>query len=86
MNRFITGKYAKEEDFGGMIGFAVAGKIENIVQDMKKEVKNYYFVHGYEFLLNRSCNNCLTSFQSKHERENSLDDIHIYHLFLDFVR
>jgi len=86
LDRFIIGKYAKGEDFGGMIGFVVAGKIENVVLDMKKKVKSYYFVRSYGFLLNRFCDNCLTSFQSKHERKNSLGNIHIYHLFLDFVR
>lgn len=86
LNRFIIGKYAEEDDFGGMVGFIVTGKIENIVLDMKKKVKNYYFVRSYGFLLNRFCDNCLTSFQSKHERKNRLGNIHIYHLFLDFIR
>ena len=69
-----------------MVGFIVTGKIENIVLDMKGKVKDYHFAHGYEFLLNRFCDNCQTSFQSKHVRKNSLGDIHIYHLFLDFIR
>ena len=85
LHRFITGKYAKEEDFGGMIGFVVAGKISLTVQDMKRKVKNYHFVDGYK-LLDAFCNNLLTIFQSKHKRENGLGDMHIYHLFLDFIK
>ncbi len=85
LDRFIAEKYAKEEDFGGMIGFVVTGEIENIVLDMKGKVKNHCFVHSYGFLLNKFCDNCRTSFQSKHVRKNSLGDIHIYHLFLDFI-
>ena len=85
LHRFIIGKYAKEEIFGGMIGFIVAGKISVIVQAMKKKVKNYHFLGKYE-LLDTLCDNCTTSFQSKHKRKNSLSNIHIYHLFLDFIR
>ncbi len=47
LDRFIIGKYAEEEDFGGMVGFVVSGKIESIVLDMKEKVKKYHFVPGY---------------------------------------
>lgn len=84
--RYIAGKYAKEVDFGGMLGFVVAGNVANIINDMKKKVKIYCFVHTHAHLLNILCNNCSTSFQSKHERENNLGNIHIYHLFLNFIK
>lgn len=84
LHRFVVGKYAREEDFGGMIGFVIAGEIKKVISDIKERVRGHFFVQEYERLLMTTCVGFSTSFQSRHTRKNNLRNIHIYHLFFDF--
>ena len=86
LSRFINGKYAKEENFGGMIGYVVEGDIVETSSDMKRRVREYRYVQGKEHLLDKTCVSYQGSFQSEHIRENNLGNIHIYHLLFDFEK
>ncbi len=78
IGRFLSGKYSKDENHGGMIGYIQKGDLQNIIQNIK---------FGLESLCCKKCediteiDNC---FFSVHYRTNK-DDIEIYHLFFHFL-
>jgi len=77
VGRFLSGKYSKNETYGGMVGYVQSGNLQDVISSIKSGlmVKNC-----------RQCQDvadvkkCLVSI---HYRLND-DDIEIYHLFLYF--
>ncbi|NJL14529.1 MAG: hypothetical protein HC913_17005 [Microscillaceae bacterium] len=82
LRRFIELKYAKSDDFAGMLGFIVAGEPERIIKNLKKKVKTFYPAHDIALYLEKTCAEHALSFQSRHLRINEAP-IHIFHLFFD---
>ncbi|MCK4762601.1 MAG: hypothetical protein KAW12_10430 [Candidatus Aminicenantes bacterium] len=84
VKRFVELKYAEKDTCAGMVGFVIAGKIVNIIDDLKPKVRDFSFTPGAEHFLQTKCVDWRHSFQSKHKRVNGAG-IRLYHLFFDFV-
>lgn len=79
--RFINLKYSEKNEYAGMIGFVVSGKISTIKDKILQEVKvfNPNKTPIQELKLNWE-----HSFISHHKKIND-DKIQIYHLFFQFT-
>jgi len=84
IKRFVDKKYAANDSHAGMIGFIIAGDIDNIVDNLKSKVALFYYSQGSEELLKKKCLSWKYSFQSAHNR-NDDTTIYLYHLFFDFI-
>ena len=83
MNRFLSGKYAKNEKVGGMVAYLINRELLNCVAEINEKVMDKL---GIE--------NCLTKtrlikefnglYTSKHKRVELLDYFRIYHIFMYF--
>jgi hypothetical protein len=78
--RFVELKYAKNNDYAGMIGFVVSGNITTIIDQITKET---HIFHKSEDAIKDSEINWEYSFSSIHKRIDERS-IQIYHLFFDF--
>jgi len=77
LERFIVLKYAKGDDFAGMIGFVISGDKLNICKGLNTKIKSLKHTSSI------SCVDPGISFTSEHERIDKTQ-IKIYHFFLDF--
>ena len=82
LQRFISRKYAKEDDYAGMIGFIIKGEPEKIVEKLKNKVKKVSPTPDIQTYLDKTCANHNLSFQSKYIRSDNTE-IHIFHVFFD---
>lgn len=83
MNRFLSGKYAKNEKVGGMVAYLINCELLDCVSKINEKVTNKL---GIE--------NCLSEmrligefdglYTSKHKRLKLLDNFQIYHIFMCF--
>ncbi len=91
MFRFLSNKYAKEQDFGGMIGFIKKGNIEEIQKNLKNKIidlkipnkNNFYGELIDDNLLKMKIQNFDNSLQTNHIRKDGTK-IHILHLLFNF--
>ncbi len=78
IGRFLSGKYSENENHGGMVGYIQNGNLSDIINNVKKGLKNC----NLKKISNKNIiNNCISSI---HLRTNN-DDITIYHLFFYFT-
>ena len=85
IERFTESIYAENDKYAGMIGFVCSGNIITIIENLKPKVREFRLVANSDNLLDNKCADWKFSFQSKHMRKNNTE-IHLYHLFLDFVK
>lgn len=91
MYRFISGKYAQDQNYGGMIAFIKKGNVSEIKTNLTNKIKdlkiaknnNFYGNLTDEKLLDLKIQNFDNSFQSKHLRSNGTE-IHLIHLLFKF--
>lgn len=89
--RFINGKYAKNTNIAGMIGFIESSarkfkddKMTSIINDINEKLLNDFKREESEKLQNICIvNDFKNSYKSKHKRKNNLGDINITHLMLN---
>jgi hypothetical protein len=79
--RFVELKYAKNNDYAGMIGFVVSGNIATIMNQITKETLVF---HKSDEAIKDSEINWDYSFNSIHKRTDDRS-IQIYHLFFNFL-
>ncbi len=92
MFRFLSNKYAKEQDFGGMIGFVKKGNIEEIEKNLKTKIQDFKIPDKDNFygelidknLLDMKIQKFDNSFQTNHIRKDGTK-IHILHLLFSFI-
>jgi len=77
IGRFLSGKYSKNEDHGGMIGYIQKGNLSEIISDIKSGLTNCNCKKYSDIDVMDN------SMSSVHSRKNN-DDIIIYHLFFYF--
>jgi len=97
--RFITNKYAANQDYGGMIGFVQEGNIQCIKETLKSKIRNLQLTthSGMKYgqlinspLLGKAITGNRNTFQSDHVRWDKTTDtikpaIHMYHILFDFT-
>lgn len=83
MNRFLSGKYAKNEKVGGMVAYLINRQLLNCVAIINEEVRDKLGIESCltEMSLIEKFNGLYTS---KHKREKLLDHFRIYHIFMFF--
>lgn len=81
--RFIDLKYAKKDEFAGMIGFVVRGQIDSVFKNNIENVQNFHPANPPKLVQNPTNNNWNHSFTSFHERTDA-SEIAIYHLLFEF--
>lgn len=89
--RFINGKYAKNSNIAGMMGFVESSarkfkgdKITSIVNDINEKLLNDFKKEESEKLQNVCVvKDFKNSYKSTHKREKNLGDINITHLMLN---
>lgn len=95
--RFLINKYATDKPFGGMLGYIISNKPEEVITNLKKRIQSFQITSGSlnfgnlqnSELLEAPIVNFKYSFQSNHIRlrENQIiSPIHIFHLFFDFTQ
>lgn len=77
LERFISLKYAKEDEFGAMAGFIIAGDQFNIASKLRTKISRLPHTNGLTEI------SSVPSFESSYSRNNNIS-IDIYHLFFDF--
>jgi hypothetical protein len=95
--RFLINKYATDKPFGGMLGYIISNKPEDVITNLKKRIQSLQITSGSlnfgnlrnSDLLETPIENFKFSFQSNHlrmrEKQMTLP-IHIFHLFFDFTQ
>lgn len=78
LERFITLKYSKGDEFAGMVGFIVSGDKTAICSGLKGKIE----VLGHTVSVSKVCST--PGFHSCHNRIDHTQ-IGIYHLFFDFI-
>jgi hypothetical protein len=94
--RFLSLKYSKDLNFGGMIGFIQKGNSHEIIQKTKESLKMLKLKEANsdeefgnnldESLFSKQIENFPNSFYSKHSRKSKKESILLYHIFLDFSK
>lgn len=94
--RFLSLKYSKDLNFGGMIGFIQKGKSDEIIEEVKESLRTQKFVESDstnefgesldESLFSKTIEDFANSFYSKHSRKSNKESILLYHIFLDFTK
>lgn len=95
--RFLINKYATDKVFGGMLGYIISNKPDEVISTLKTKILSFQIVKDYltfgnlqnPELLKESITNFKYSFQSNHTRayENEIiSPVHIFHLFMDFTQ
>ncbi|EXG77850.1 hypothetical protein XylorDRAFT_0199 [Xylanibacter oryzae DSM 17970] len=94
--RFLINKYATNKSFGGMLGYIISDKPEDVLTKLKVNISSLKIstsnlIFGTledEQLLEQPISQFKYSFQSKHTRiyqNHLITPIHIFHLFMDFT-
>lgn len=90
MHRFITEKYSKNMNIGGMIGFIENNKnkksqsVNDIVKQINKQLVEKFLHQENEKLISNIINeNFFNSFESNHEIKHNNRTIKLTHLFFD---
>lgn len=96
--RFLINKYAANKEFGGMIGFVVKGKINNVIRNVKNRISELKITeNSLEFgqltepeILNKTIAGNRETFLSEHIRwdkdtNNMISPVLIYHIFFDMA-
>ena len=81
IKRFIDLKYAKTNEYAGMIGFIVSGNILEIKEKLSEDINKF---HPNDIEIQYDKLNWDHSFISHHIKVNN-DKIQIYHLFFQFL-
>jgi hypothetical protein len=81
--RFIDLKYAKKDEFAGMIGFIVSGQTDLIFKNNIKNVQNFHPVTPPKLIQTPTNKHWKHSFTSFHKRTDK-SEITIYHLLFEF--
>jgi hypothetical protein len=94
--RFLSLKYSKDLNFGGMIGFIQKGNSDEVIQKTKESLSmlklkdansEEEFGHNLdESLFSQKIEDFPNSFYSKHNRKLKKEPILLYHIFLDFTK
>jgi hypothetical protein len=96
--RFLINKYAENLPFGGMLGYIISHNSEDIIVNLKEQIKslqlpiaNSCFGNLIDsYLLEMLVDKFQYSFQSNHTRVNTnnqiIAPIHIFHLFFDLTK
>lgn len=83
--RYFNGKYAQNQNFGGMLGFVLDGKMNTIIQKIIEKMKKPFDIAPEGNLLNTELNSIERydfTFNSIHERKG--DTFKLHHLLFDF--
>ena len=84
---FLDGRYAREDDVAGMLGYIQAGSIDSHAQALQKvlarNLRRYYVETDGQWK-SREIVKDLTSFETSHRREGSLPAITLLHTLLHF--
>lgn len=96
--RFLINKYAANKEFGGMIGFVVKGKINNVIINVKNKISELKITeNSLEFgqltepeILNKTIAGNRDTFLSEHIRcdkdtNKIISPVLIYHIFFDMA-
>lgn len=94
--RFLINKYATNKAFGGMLGYIISNKPEDVISNLKTKISSFQLVEkDVAFgsltdpqLLETPIPKFKYSFQSNHTRiykNRNISSIHIFHLFMDFT-
>lgn len=96
--RFLINKYAANKEFGGMIGFVVKGKINNVIINVKNKISELKITeNSLEFgqltepeILNKTIAGNRETFLSEHIRWDKdtnkiISPVLIYHIFFDMA-
>ncbi|HRH44817.1 MAG TPA: hypothetical protein PKY82_24475 [Pyrinomonadaceae bacterium] len=83
--RFIDLKYAKKDEFAGMIGFVVKGNTDDIFNSNVTNAQNFHPTNPTKSIQNPTNSNWKHSFTSFHERTDK-SEITIYHLLFEFKK
>ncbi len=95
MYRFMTGKYACDMSFGGMLGFIVGETKENVVKSLTEEIEFIYDNKEIGKLTDKkiisySIENNKNTFDSIHNRINNKtgqnEKFTLHHVIMDFTR
>lgn len=83
MNRFLSGKYAKNEKVGGMVAYLINSDLLNCVAKINEKVIDKLGIEDCltEMCLIREFNGLYTS---KHKRVELFNYFRIYHIFMFF--
>lgn len=84
MEKFIHLIYSKDDEAAAMVSFVIKGDINRICSTLQTKVKIFHPDSDMGSFINLKCRGWSTSFQSKHTRVND-SNIHINHIFLDFI-
>lgn len=82
---FINGKYSRNMDYAGMIGFIEKGDPNTIVNKINQSLKKYTNIVTTQKMSKYDVNGFKHGYFSKHERDGSLSDISLYHLMFDYT-
>ncbi|MCD4694914.1 MAG: hypothetical protein K8S16_01640 [Bacteroidales bacterium] len=95
MFRFMTGKYACDINFGGMLGFVVVQTKMNVVKSLTDEIELIYDnsevgkLSGKKVVL-KSIEGNENTFETFHTRESYTtkeeEEFRLYHIIMDFVK
>jgi len=78
LERFINLKYAKGDEYAGMIGFVISGDNKSISSDLQNKIR------PLNHTLSISKSSLEPFFNSTHQRSDT-SQIELYHLFFDFA-
>lgn len=92
MFRFLSNKYAQEQNYGGMIAFIKKGNVGEIKTNLFSKIKDLKIPNKDSFygelinpqLLDLKIHNFDNSFQTNHIRKDGTE-IHLIHLLFDFT-
>lgn len=91
MFRFLSNKYAQEQNYGGMIAFIKKGDVSKIQTNLTNKIKDLKIPNKNSFygelinlqLLDLKIHNFDNSFQTNHIRKDGTE-IHLIHLLFNF--
>jgi hypothetical protein len=84
---FLDGRYAKEDDIAGMLGYVQADVIDSHAQELERAMArdlDAYAVEADGQWKSRQIVNDLASFETRHRRKGSLPAITVLHTLLSF--
>ena len=94
MFRFMINKYARDIDFGGMLGFVVGSTTGDVIKRLTERIKFIYKnsnegkLTGKEIIFNSITNNTNT-FDTIHLRKNHFtqleEEFRLHHIIMDFT-
>jgi hypothetical protein len=87
LGEFISGAYAPESPFGGMLGYVQSDDCNywatKISEKLKTEKQNVMLKDCWEKSGFKDIVHC---YKTRHDRKNNLSEILIFHLLLDFTQ